>query len=261
MDKTTDNGKFLAGVNGDDLRASLMSRVPKTPPSTVNELWPLILSFLDLFFDIFVYMDSRIRRLEARLEQVESVEKWRHDYDMRVYSVFVGTSKCYPIAQPGTPGHQDEIKSFAPEPSPAGKLPSEAVEPKLMELPRLFNIVIRSDAHLTNVCVSLLRQLAPQVSGRGRRFARWSHVKRVFEEHQIIPKDASQRDFGRAIADVVPGQGVESVRKACQGYSMSGVSHQGSFHDWADGTSGKNQCLDVEHEMQDLISLLPWEKK
>ena len=112
---------------------------------------------------------------------------------------------------------------------------------------------VRNDAHLTNVCISLLRTLAPKVSGRRKKLARWVHVRLVLMHHHVITADSEQRAFGEAIAAAVPGQKAENVRKACVNYDIP----KGKYPDWPEGNADKEQCLAVEQELSELFSLLP----
>lgn len=164
-------------------------------------------------------------------------------------------------------GRRDYILSLLLHSQPVAQPPSEAVWPgdealsasrsvamgEVM-LPSPFVMAIRQDCRLSSSLVWLVRErVVPNVNGRGRKPARWCHVRQVMAEQRIIVADATPTEFGQAMATVDTSLNWQNVRKACDTYYLP----KGCSRFWPDGNRHKECCHTVELWLQPLLDQLP----
>ena len=95
-------------------------------------------------------------------------------------------------------------------------------EEKIMNLPIIFNPIIREDAKATNMIVEALRELALTTGNKSKKISggkTWGHVKTSLDILGYIEKNCLGSDFGRAIEDICPGTICKNVEQALKRYN------------------------------------------
>lgn len=101
---------------------------------------------------------------------------------------------------------------------------NQAQEEKIMNLPIIFNPIIREDAKATNMIVEALRELALTTGNKSKKISggkTWGHVKTSLDILGYIEKNCLGSDFGRAIEDICPGTICKNVEQALKRYNIN----------------------------------------
>lgn len=101
---------------------------------------------------------------------------------------------------------------------------NQAQEEKIMNLPIIFNPIIREDAKATNMIVEALRELALTTGHRSKTIScgkTWGHVKASLDILGYIEKNCLGSDFGRAIEDICPDTKCKNVEQALKRYNIN----------------------------------------
>lgn len=101
---------------------------------------------------------------------------------------------------------------------------NQAQEEKSMNLPIIFNPIIREDAKATNMIVEALRELALTTGNKSKKISggkTWGHVKTSLDILGYIEKNCLGSDFGRAIEDICPGTICKNVEQALKRYNIN----------------------------------------
>lgn len=89
---------------------------------------------------------------------------------------------------------------------------SESVSP----LPSSVNRALRGNAAMAAEFVRLMRDEIWPCTGRHGSRWKWSHVRKVMEDECIIPQNTNDTDFGKIIADIIPGVKADNIRINCK---------------------------------------------
>lgn len=190
--------------------------------------------------------DSTVDALLAKIALLERELEWyKRGYFLAIESR--NHSERYPLCctNSGMPASASLADAVAPTLVTDG--------PRLLILPFPFVDIIRESALLTNILVGIVRQtIVPEVNGRGTKTVLWSHVKRVMEEHLIIPAGTKNKEFAGAMATIDNHVIAESVRHSCEGCMLP----KGDHRTWALNSRDRALCYEVERWLQPLLSEL-----
>lgn len=124
-----------------------------------------------------------------------------------------------------------------------------AQEEKVIELPVIFNSIIRDDAKATNMLVDAIRKLALTTGHKSKTISggkTWGHVKESLVIHDYIDKDCSGADFGRAIEAICSDKTHSSVEQSLKRYNSKMLDEK------HDKTSDNNIISDIGKMMNPL---------
>lgn len=124
-----------------------------------------------------------------------------------------------------------------------------AQEEKVIELPVIFNSIIRDDAKATNMLVDAIRTLALTTGHKSKTISggkTWGHVKESLVIHDYIDKDCSGADFGRAIEAICSDKTHSSVEQSLKRYNSKMLDEK------HDKTSDNNIISDIGKMMNPL---------
>ena len=124
-----------------------------------------------------------------------------------------------------------------------------AQEEKVIELPVIFNSIIRDDAKATNMLVDAICTLALTTGHKSKTISggkTWGHVKESLVIHDYIDKDCSGADFGRAIEAICSDKTHSSVEQSLKRYNSKMLDEK------HDKTSDNNIISDIGKMMNPL---------
>ena len=95
-------------------------------------------------------------------------------------------------------------------------------------LPSSVNRALRGNAAMAAEFVRLMRdEIWPRTGRHGSRW-KWSHVRKVLQDECIIPQNTNDTDFGRIMAEILPGLKPDNVRNNCGNHPLKYIGQRSS---------------------------------
>ena len=188
-----------------------------------------------------------IDNIESVLEGIDAGKFiFRYRKDLTLEEVGKIIAQYHKIACFHSAIHDMENKAQDTTPEAVEK---QAQEKKEMELPVIFNSIIRDDAKATNMLVDAIRKLALTTGHKSKTISggkTWGHVKESLVIHDYIDKDCSGADFGRAIEAICSDKTHSSVEQSLKRYNSKMLDEK------HDKTSDNNIISDIGKMMNPL---------
>lgn len=188
-----------------------------------------------------------IDNIESVLEGIDAGKFiFRYRKDLTLEEVGKIIAQYHKIACFHSAIHDMENKA---QDTTAEAVEKQAQEKKEMELPVIFNSIIRDDAKATNMLVDAIRKLALTTGHKSKTISggkTWGHVKESLVIHDYIDKDCSGADFGRAIEAICSDKTHSSVEQSLKRYNSKMLDEK------HDKTSDNNIISDIGKMMNPL---------
>ena len=188
-----------------------------------------------------------IDNIESVLEGIDAGKFiFRYRKDLTLEEVGKIIAQYHKIACFHSAIHDMENKAQDTTPEAVEK---PAQEEKVIELPVIFNSIIRDDAKATNMLVDAIRKLALTTGHKSKTISggkTWGHVKESLVIHDYIDKDCSGADFGRAIEAICSDKTHSSVEQSLKRYNSKMLDEK------HDKTSDNNIISDIGKMMNPL---------
>ena len=163
-----------------------------------------------------------IDNIESVLEGIDAgkfIFRYRNDLTLEEVGKIIAQYHkiaCFHSAIHDMENKENDVTPVIPE--------NQAQEEKIMNLPIIFNPIIREDAKATNMIVEALRELALTTGNKSKKISggkTWGHVKTSLDILGYIEKNCLGSDFGRAIEDICPGTICKNVEQALKRYNIN----------------------------------------
>ena len=160
--------------------------------------------------------------IESVLEGIDAgkfIFRYRNDLTLEEVGKIIAQYHkiaCFHSAIHDMENKENDVTPVIPE--------NQAQEEKSMNLPIIFNPIIREDAKATNMIVEALRELALTTGNKSKKISggkTWGHVKTSLDILGYIEKNCLGSDFGRAIEDICPGTICKNVEQALKRYNIN----------------------------------------
>ena len=160
--------------------------------------------------------------IESVLEGIDAgkfIFRYRNDLTLEEVGKIIAQYHkiaCFHSAIHDMENKENDVTPVIPE--------NQAQEEKIMNLPIIFNPIIREDAKATNMIVEALRELALTTGNKSKKISggkTWGHVKTSLDILGYIEKNCLGSDFGRAIEDICPGTICKNVEQALKRYNIN----------------------------------------
>ena len=130
---------------------------------------------------------------------------------------------------------------------------SESVSP----LPSSVNRALRGNAAMAAEFVRLMQDEIWPCTGRHSSRWKWSHVRKVLQDECIIPQNTNDTDFGKMIADIIPGVKADNIRSNCKNNPLDFFRKNSTYkYNCTFNSIECVLCMEVAHSLESVINYL-----
>ncbi len=130
---------------------------------------------------------------------------------------------------------------------------SESVSP----LPSSVNSALRGNAAMAAEFVRLMQDEIWPCTGRHSSRWKWSHVRKVLQDECIIPQNTNDTDFGKMIADIIPGVKADNIRSNCKNNPLDFFRKNSTYkYNCTFNSIECVLCMEVAHSLESVINYL-----